>query len=255
MTDTTTMADAGAAAENLAPDLATQTPAPATLESDAAQKHANPATPDRGDDADKSVKRLMRRVDRVTAARYQAEARADQLAAKLAEYERAAQPQAEPVAVKPEDIDRIATERAREMATAASVAERSNQAFSAGVKSFGEEAFRASLAAVIDEAGPIIGAKGMPTALGEAILDADDPAKLLHHLGQHPDIADSLRDLSPSRLGRRIASIEADMKAAAPAPSRAPKPLEPVKAVATNAGPSPESSDYMTWKLSKLRGR
>ena len=111
------------------------------------------------------------------------------------------------------------------------------------------------MATVIDEAGPIIDAKGMPTALGEALLDADEPAKLLHHLGRHPEIAETLQGLTPAQLGRRLGRIEADMKTAAPAPSKAPKPLEPVRSVAANAGPSPDSPDYMAWKLSKLRGR
>jgi hypothetical protein len=55
---------------------------------------------------------------------------------------------------------------------------------------------------------------------------------LLHHLGQHPDLAAELQGLSPAQLGRRIERIETQMKAKPqPKPvSKAPEPARPISA-------------------------
>lgn len=238
MTDTT-LAEAGAAAENLAPE-AVETPEVTTPETEAQQQPQDTADAEHGDGADKSIKRLERRISRVTAARYQAEAEARQLRERLEAIERAqTQPQDDPQQIRPEDIDRIATERAREMAQAQTVAARSNSTFEAGIKAYGD-AFRESIAEVIEEAGPLIAGNGMPTALGEAVLDSEKPAELLHHLGQNPDIAETLRGLSPAALGRRIARIEAEMSKPKAPP---PKPLKPVTTAGGGATLGRSASD------------
>lgn len=216
----------GAESEINAPAPVSEPPEVTEPESNEAEQQPQEESPK--DDSDKSLKRLQRRVDRVTAARYQAEARATQLEQELARYrERTATPEEsqQQQQYRPEDIDRLATERAREIATAQEVAKRSNDTFADGMKSFGE-AFKASVVTVIDEAGPLINPTGTPTALGEAILDSDKPAELLHYLGQNPDIAESLQGLSPARLGRRLSAIESEMKQAKV--SKAPAPLKPV---------------------------
>lgn len=225
---TETMTGAGAPADTIAPDQQHHPDLAAPGSDDGKQPQQTGATPDSGDDADKSLKRLQRRIDRVTAARYQAEARAQQLEAELDRYRQ--QPAAEQIdqdAVPRSEVDRIAATRAEEIASVRQVADRSNAVAAAGKKAYGEEAFAASLHAVIDEAGPLIDRYGRATPLGEAILDADKPAALLHYLGRNPDVSEQLAGLSPAALGRRIARIEADMqaKSAAPKPSSAPKPL------------------------------
>ena len=223
---TETQDSPGAESEIVAPVTVQEPPEVTAPESNEAEQQ--PQEKPEQDDSDKSLKRLQRRVDRVTAARYQAEARASQLEQELARYrERTANPE-EPQQqqqFRPEDIDRLATERAREIATAQEVARRSNDTFNDGLKSFGE-VFKASVATVIDEAGPLITERGSPTPLGEAILDSDKPAELLHYLGQNPDIAESLQGLSAARLGRRLSAIESEMKQAKV--SKAPAPLKPV---------------------------
>ena len=217
---------AGAGSEITAPVTVQEPPEVTAPENNEAEQQ--PQEESKPDDSDKSLKRLQRRVDRVTAARYQAEARAQQLEQELARYrERSAnpeEPQQQPQ-YRPEDIDRLAEERAREIATVQEVAQRSNEAFKDGLKTFGD-AFKSSVAAVIEEAGELITTRGTPTALGEAILDSDKPAELLHYLGQNPDIAESLQGLSAARLGRRISAIESEMKQAKV--SKAPQPLKPV---------------------------
>lgn len=172
------------------------------------------------DPADKTVQRLERRIGRVTAARYHAEAEARQLREQLAQYQQQTQ------ADEPQKAPQVDPYKlAEEIATAKQITDRSNSTFSEGVKAYGE-AFKSSVSAVIDEAGPLINERGLPTALGEAVLDSDKPADLLHYLGQNPDIAESLQGLSAARLGRRIEAIERDMKTAKV--SKSPAPLQPV---------------------------
>lgn len=232
-----TTAAPGAAAETIAPQ-STETPNASTpavgasAQTPQAETGANKPGDqggEQGNDADQSFRRWQRRADRATAARYQAEAHAQQLEAELARYrqqeQQAAPKDGETQAARPEDIDRMAMQRAEEIATVRQVAERSNKVFSEGSKAFGEEIFRQSIAAVSDEAGPLIGTNGRATPLGEAILDSDAPAKLLHYLGQNPEIAEGLRGLGAAQIGRRIARIEAEMQTKTAPP---PKPLKPI---------------------------
>jgi hypothetical protein len=125
-----------------------------------------------------------------------------------------------------------------------------NSVASAGKKDFPD--FNDALNALIEEAGPIVADNGVPTALGEQILEADAPAKLIHYLGKHPEIAAELDGLSPGRMARKLALIEQQMDAK-PKTSAAPKPLEPVSGKATaSIGYSPTMTDaqYAKWRES-----
>lgn len=255
------MTTESSAAPDVAANTATSepvvTPEVTTPEIGATSTPETDARPDDGNDADKSLRRMQRRVDRVTAARYQAEARAQQLEEQLARYQQQAQPEeGERQSIDPARMDEIVSQKAREIARVEQVAERSNKAFESGVKSFGE-AFKASVAAVIDEAGPLIDPKGLPTSLGEAILDSDEPAKLLHYLGQNPDAAESLRGLTAAQLGRRIERIEASMKQPGTTPSKAPKPLEPIKGRGEVSKDPTEMSDkeFAAWRKAQIAKR
>lgn len=220
--NTETMPASGVAAEQVTPvENVNEQPEVTTPESESSeQAQTTDANADNGDGADKSIKRMERRLGRVTAARYQAEAEAQQLRAQLARYEQQTQPEGKQEAPQVDPY-----KLAEEIATAKQITDRSNSAFSDGVKAYGDS-FKASVSAVIDEAGPLINERGLPTALGEAVLDSDKPADLLHYLGQNPDIAESLHGLSAARLGRRIEAIEREMKTAKV--SKAPAPLQPV---------------------------
>lgn len=162
----------------------------------------------------------------------------EQLRARLPEPQGEAQPgQVDPVAL----ADHIATAR--------EVAKQSNDVVKEGQKRFAAT-WAASLAAVLDEAGPLIDSKSMlPTPLGEAILDSKDPSALLHHLGSDPSLAAELADLSPAKLGRRLAQIEAQMETPKPKPaSNAPPPINPLNG---NASPNvfdPETSDFASYE-------
>ena len=248
---TEAMAPAGAGPETVAPDPV-ESPEVTTPETTAEQPQNDTAKPDEATDADKSLKRLQRRVDRVTAARYQAEAEARQLREQLARYQQQTQPRDEPQTIDPSELERFVSTRAQEIAQVETVAKRSNDTFNTGLKEFGD-AFKSSVASVIDEAGPLIDGRGLPTALGEAVLESDAPAKLLHYLGQHPDIAESLQGLSAARLGRAIERIETQM--ASKSVSKAPAPLSPVKPAGTTAQKAAESMSDAEWYAARKRNR
>lgn len=220
--NTEAIAAPGVAADTATPEpIANTTPEVASPEV-STEEQTKPVDAPEKDDRDKSLKSLQRRVDRVTAARYQAEARAQQLEEQLARFQQQTQPEEEASKVDPYEL-------AKQIATAERITERSNAVYREGVKAHGD-AFMQSVAAVQDEAGPLFDRRGLATPLGEAILDSDKPADLLTYIGQNPEIAESLKGLSAAQLGRRIAAIESKMAAPEPKPSKAPPPLEPVKA-------------------------
>lgn len=239
------MADAGAAAENLAPDESTQSPAVVQQEADAAPgaEQQTDAKADHGEDA--SLRRLQRRVDRVTAARYQAEAQARQeremrqrLEAELQQY-RGAQQQDQTPSVWPEDVERLADERAREIAAARDVDRRGTEITRELSKLAGSVDVGSVVQTVIDEAGPLLTPRGTWTPLGEAIAECEAPARVLHYLSQNPDTAAELAGLSASALGRKLARIESQIGETKAPP---PRPLRPVTSTAGASAPKAESA-------------
>lgn len=219
----------GAAAGSPAPEEIANTPEVATPEVEAKPEPS---------DHDKSIKKLERRIGNVTRSRYEAEARAQQAEERAARLERELQErqskQSEPQGDVPrtqqrdtDDLDARVTQRAEEIATIREVTRRSNDIATKGKQAYGDD-FMSSVAAVQDEAGPLFERSGLPTALGEAVLDSEDPAALLHYLGQNPEEAEDLRDLNAAQLGRRIAKLEAKLSQAPtskPAPTH--KPVTP----------------------------
>lgn len=113
--------------------------------------------------------------------------------------------------------------------------------------------FDALCNAVSDEM-PFVDDKGRPTTFMTALLDADKPHELLAYLGKNPDALESLHGLSEGQLHRRLDRIEQSLKQE-PKPSKAPPPLKPVTGSGGGGDPSPDSPDYIDFKLKKLRGR
>lgn len=225
---------------NVSPDAETQNPAPVTDENtEVVTPETDTQTEQQGapeDTTAKSLKRLERRIDRVTAARYQAEAEreqarqeAAQLKARLQQFEQPDEQRQQP------QIDPI--QLANEIASVREITTRSNAIAKSGETKYGKAEFAAALRTVQEEAGQLFTPHGKPTALGEAVLSADEPDALLHHLGTHPDVAAELADLTPVQAARRIARIEIEMsKPAAPKQSAAPRPISPVKGASHDSG-------------------
>lgn len=232
MTDTEQTAP-GAAEELIAPDAAEnqQNPgeeAPQETESEQSKDPEAEAKAER----DRAIRNLQRRVDRKHAQAAVAEERArmaEQRASELEARYSGGEPQQEQPKVDPYQL-------AEQIATVRDVNAKSDAVAKEGTKRFGGD-FAEALKVVHEEAGSLFKANGLPTALGEAILDSDDAASLLHHLGRDADLASELKGLSPTQLGRRIAKIEAEL--AAPKPTKqstAPKPVTPVKPSADTGG-------------------
>ena len=119
---------------------------------------------------------------------------------------------------------------AREISYVERVTEKANEIVKTGSTRFHD--FSEAVASVNREAGPMFHPNGTPTALGDAILDAEDAPALIKFLADNDDVASELENLSPTQLGRRIGRIEAQMaaKPASKPVSKAPTPAKPLGA-------------------------
>jgi hypothetical protein len=179
------------------------------------------------------VERLRRALTKRDRTQGQMHQEREQLRAELEQYrQRQPAPQADPA---PQQVDRQAVERealslAEKIAEQRAFASKCNSVADAGKKSFPD--FTDALNTLIEEAGPLVLPTGNSSPLGEQILDSDDPAKLIHYLGKHPEIAAELDGLSSGRIARKLALIESQMGTKTKT-SAAPKPLEPVSGKAS----------------------
>ena len=231
-----------------APEPTQTAPEVVTPEVEAAADEAKPEESPKEDDAEKARRAMQRRIDKRTADLYRERAEKEQLAQRLSALEArvSGEPEQKPA------IDPVAL--AREIATIERVTERSNNVARDGEKRFGNE-FRDALVTLQEEAGQLFHPNGRPTALGEAVLDAEDSAALLHYLGKHPDEAAELQGLSAAQLGRRIGRIEAQMSnKPQPKPvSNAPSPARPISA--NRSGQDPASMSMADYKaMRKAQG-
>lgn len=209
----------------------TQNPAPETVQQPEVTDQDSTAPEGDANDADKAEKtpeqkeleRLRRQLTKAQRVNGKLSVEAQQAKEALSRFQ---QPEAEQEGKR--DIDPV--ELAREIATIERVAEKSNAIADKGVAAFGKEAFGQAVAAIVEEAGPLFDQKGKPTTIGEAILDSDEPEKLIKFLGDNPELASELQGLSPLQLGRRIERFETQMKAKPKPVSRAPDPARPINA-------------------------
>jgi hypothetical protein len=204
-----------------APEVVTQEPTAEPAQESPEEAHA------------KAIKRMERRIDKRTADVYRERAEKEQLAQRIAALEAKLTPDED--APKPV-VDPVAL--AREIAAAERLDEKCNAIAAKGRKEFPD--FADALAELSKEL-PLFDKRG-PTDVMKVVLEADNPPALLHYLGKNPDIASDLADLSPIQLTRRLDRIEREM-AVAPKTSAAPKPITPVKAVASESGLSAAKSD------------
>jgi hypothetical protein len=191
----------------------------------------------------KTIRKLQRRVDRLTAGRGAATREAELLREQLAGLQQQPTEQQDEQRFDPKEIDRLATERARELTRQQAVAEKANAVIAAGKKFAG---FDEAVNTVAEEV-PFTDRKGNPTPFIEAVLDTDKPAAVLHWLGNNPDEAAAFRTLTPVQIGRRIALLKSRIEREAKNTSAAPTPLRPVSSRSSpDAGPS-DKDDVKTW--------
>lgn len=229
--DLETLPEAGAPAEQVAPVVA-ETPEVATPETDQQEQESPEAKAEA--ERQRAIKNLQRRVDRKHAQAAAAEERArlaEQRAAEIeARYRGEGQDQE---ALTPDKVLPIAQQMAAQIAEAQQLRDRVT-----GVLSKGKvlEGFDAACNTVNEEV-PFYDGQGRPTHFLREVLDCDSPHAVLHHLGRNPELAAEFAGLSPSKVARRLAVLEAELsKPKEPKQSTAPKPVTPVRATAEPGG-------------------
>lgn len=182
-------------------------------------------------DEQRTIRKQMRRIERLTAKRGAAEREAELLRQQMADFQRRISEQqgedGEPGNVRrlsEADIDRVANQRATEITRQRAIGEKVGKVLREGSRLDG---FNAAVDAVA-EVVPFTDRTGRPTPFIEAVLDADDPAALLKYLGDNSEEAEELADLTPSQLGRRIAKLEDRLAGVKKKASAAPVPIKPI---------------------------
>lgn len=229
--DLETLPEAGAPAQQVAPVVAEETPEIATPETD--QQEESPEQKAQAE-RDKAIKNLQRRVDRKHAQAAAAEERARMAEQRAAEIEArySGQPQ-EQEALTPDKIIPIAQHMAQQIAEQNKLRERVGSVLAKGK---GLEGFDAACNTVDEEVG-FYDAKGGPSPFLREVMECDDPAAVLHHLGSNPEIASEFRGLSITQVARKLARLETQLsQPKEPKQSTAPKPITPVRATADTGG-------------------
>lgn len=217
----------------------------------AVPEQAGPATPEGTEQpqkpeltpAEREAKALKRRVDRLTREKYELHGQLSQLS------QRQPDQQVDSTQLTEDEVNR----RAQRIAETKAINDKCNEIARVGGKEFPDfmDKFTALSADV-----PTFTQDG-PTPFMEAILDSENPAALLHHIASNPDLTEELVDLSPRQMVRRLALIERDMGAKGPTPktSNAPKPIQPVKPIATAGGPDPgkDPEAWIAWRNAQVR--
>lgn len=221
-----------------------QQPEVATPEPEKVEQEEKPQE----DEKDKTLRRMERRINAKHAQAAAAEERArmamqeaEALKQRLSQYETPQQEQ--PQQVNPYEL-------AKHIATVERINEKSNNIAQDGQRRFGAD-FGEAVRTVAEEAGALFDQYGRATAVGDAVLDSEDPAALLNYLGKNPDVAAELKGLSPAALGRRIGRIEAQINAKPqPKPvSKAPDPVKPIGATRGTSSPAEMSmEEYVAWR-------
>ena len=184
--------------------------------------------------AEKEARALRRRVDRLTRDKYQREARERQLEEELQRY-RAQLGGQEGTQQQDQNLGPEAVQaQARQLVEAERFNSRCDEVVQRGTETYPD--FAAKVQELAAEA-PLFDRKGRPEPILEAILDADDPPRLIYHLGENPDLAAEIAALPPRQQVRRLALIERDLGAQAQTPAQSkpqaqPKPMPVTKAPA-----------------------
>lgn len=212
--------------------------------------------------AEKENKALKRRIDRLTRGKYEGEARLRQLEAELGQYR--GQASGDGQHQETQLTERDVEQRAHQMREVERFNSRCNDVAASGQQQFPD--FLSKLDELGKEAKLFdFDARGQakPTSMMDAILDADDPAALIYHLGESPDMAAELAELTPRQQVRRLAVIELELKpaakdpkpasAAAPAVTKAPPPIQPNRSASGQFTKDPEAMTDAEWWASQRK--
>lgn len=198
------------------------------------------------------VDNVQRRIDEITRKRHEevgrATARAEAAERELAALRTPKTDEPQPTTFRPEDIDRIANERAERLVSKREFDSKCAALVDSGSKEYGDDFDKAvknlgSLQAIVDE-------KGEFTDFAKLVVDTDEPHKMLKHLGDNPDEAARILNLSPTQQAREIGRLEARLStqpATPPAVSKAPPPPSHVGSRNASSTAPSDKDDMSTW--------
>lgn len=178
----------------------------------------------------------QKRIDRLTAEKYEAKRQAAELAQELAQYRQPADNTAT------QDIPRLVQEQARQLVAEEKFNDACNRVFKAGVKESPE--FEANLK-TLQSVGEI------NREFLETVTDMDAGHRVLNYLGAHPEEAEEILSLPPRKQVMALAKIEASIGKPSPAPvSNVPAPIRPVGSKAAPVEPEhfATTAEYIAWR-------
>lgn len=255
-TETTQIAPGGEPEQaNTEPELKTGT---ATQDEPAEDQSEVPEKAEEGDPGEKTIKKLQRRIERLSGKVGGTARERDLIAQENAELKaQLAQLRGddEPKARQP-DIEEVAEHKAREILRHQALNNKAAEVLKSGKKL---EGFEEALEALREEI-PFADRQKRPTPFFEALLDADNPAQLIQHLGTNPDEAAEFEGLSPAQIGRRLAKLETRLSEGAKVKtSSAPAPLKPLRGTAPDTGgldePGLSDAEWIRRREKALRSR
>lgn len=243
MTQENTVSTPSAETQNPAGDDAQLHQAQGGTESDKSSESKDAG--DTQDLRDKTIAKLERRIGRKTSETYELRARLaaleQQLGSNGGQQGNNEGETAEPVRRGMSDEQR-ARAMADELRAGEKIADRAKAMLKAG-EAF--DGFR-ELSIEVSEEIPFLDEKGKPTQFIEALLEAENPAALMHHLGSNPDLVAEIAALSPTQQVRKLGRLEAEIaRQAEKKVSSAPRPLTPVSG-SQHGEPDP-ASDVSAW--------
>ena len=177
-------------------------------------------------DDQKTIKKLQRRIERLNGKVGGTSRERDMLREQLGSIASRVEDDGSDVPKgTPADIERLANERAREMVHMQSLNDKADALLKAGRKVDGfDEAVR-----TLREEVKFTDGQGRVTPFLEAVLESDNPARLVKYLGDNPDEAADLESLTPAKLGRQLAKLENTLEQESKVKvSKAPPPIEPI---------------------------
>lgn len=239
-----------------------------------AEQEADSTPAEKQQEDEHKPEKWQRRIDRLTAQKYQERARADMLEQRLNQIEQRLQQPQKPASDDAPDMSKFDDLQGGIDARAEWVAQREaakaveelgkrwsqaqqeqaakqvQQAFASRVKAFAEQV--PDFEEVID-AGDFV-----PTqAMQHAIFESDLGPRIAYYLAQHSDEAQRIVGMSPTAAIRAIGRIEAKLESnpIAKPVSKAPKPTEPVegKGAASKDPDKMPADEWREWREAQLR--
>ena len=197
-------------------------------------------------EAEKPTDNFQARINKVTADKYAEKRRADELERRIKELESKPKAEVKKPTLEAHDYDEeaynsanvsyqvqqeLAKEReAQNSQTRQAQEQREMNEFNERINKLGKEDFADKANAV-----PVL-----PEGVADALVQSENGAELIYHLGEHLDVADSIANMTPARAMMELGRISANMSV--------------TKKIKTSAAPDPIETLNSSGAISKERG-